>query len=676
MTFKASLFNKGVIVSDLKRFWWVGVLYGLVLLLLLPFHHMMQIISVDNEWVSEALKRSLDIFSGQSGLQALFICTVPVILAVLIFQYLHSVRATGLMHSLPLDRKILFLSHCSSGVVLLLLPVLVTGLTLVVLNMTTTLKDYYSLLNILEWVGLTALIDVLVFAITVFVGMFTGSAAAHIAFTYILQILPTGLNILLAENLRHLVYGYADISTASTATNLKYNFPLLLFTGGISSDYFTAGTVAVYLLGIALFLAAAAYVYKLRHAEAAGEVIAFPILRPVFKYGVTACTMLLAGVYFANAYNGVFPIIVSGYILGSLLGYLTAEALLQKSLKVWSSYRGYLGYVAVVAVLLVGVAIDVTGYEHRVPEPDSVKKVYFGSSLGPWIEVEKNDATATKRSIATIERGGEYMGGSFFEERSNIENIILLHRRLVQERHDTGKEWQKHYIIYLLDNGSYLARQYSIDEKRHASLLRPIYESLEYKQARFPITTQNPTAIKWIEIGDHRANKGTAVLTDRAEIREFVARLMKDVLAATFEEMTADREEYIYADIMIDIGMEKGVVHHYTILPGYSSVISWLKEKGYYEKVVLRPEEIQYVRLERTAPAADNGGLKWVEVRDRRLIEELFLLQGPADSIGPRDAIMATFFGRTAAGPFQYHRTIDRDWPVSEALQKYILKLD
>lgn len=673
MTFKVFLFNKGVIVSDLKRFWWISVLYGLVLLLLLPFHHMMQIVSVDSEWMSEALKRSLDIFSGQGGLQALLICTVPVILAVLIFQYLHSVRAAGLMHSLPLDRKILFLSHCSSGLVLLLLPVLVTGLALVVLNMTTTLKDYYSLLNILEWVGITALIDVLVFAIAVFVGMFTGSAAAHIAFTYILQVLPTGLNILLAENLRHLVHGYADISTP---TKLKYNFPLLLFTGGISSDYFTAGTVAVYLLGIALFLAAAAYVYKLRHAEAAGEVIAFPILRPVFKYGVTACTMLLAGAYFAGAYNGALPVIVWGYLLGSLLGYLTAEALLQKSLRVWSSYRGYLGYAAVVAVLLVGVATDVTGYEHRVPEPDRVKKVYFGSSLGPWIEVEKNDATATKRSIATIERGGEYMGGSFFEKRSNIENIILLHRRLVQERHDTSKEWQKHYIIYLLDNGSYLARQYSIDEKRHASLLRPIYESLEYKQARFPITTQNPTAIKWIEIGDHRANKGTAVLTDRAEIREFVARLMKDVLAATFEEMTADREEYIYADIMIDIGMEKGVVHHYTILPGYSSVISWLKEKGYYEKVVLRPEEIQYVRLERAAPAADNGGLKWVEVRDRRLIEELFLLQGPADSIGPRDTIMATFFGETAAGPFQYHRTIHRDWPVSEALQKYISKLD
>lgn len=673
MTFKVFLFNKGVIVSDLKRFWWISVLYGLVLLLLLPFHHMMQIVSVDSEWMSEALKRSLDIFSGQGGLQALLICTVPVILAVLIFQYLHSVRATGVMHSLPLDRKSLFLSHCSSGLVLLLLPVLVTGLALVALNMTTTLKDYYSLLNILEWVGITALIDVLVFAIAVFVGMFTGSAAAHIAFTYILQVLPTGLNILLAENLRHLVHGYADISTP---TKLKYNFPLLLFTGGISSDYFTAGTVAVYLLGIALFLAAAAYVYKLRHAEAAGEVIAFPILRPVFKYGVTACTMLLAGAYFAGAYNGALPVIVWGYLLGSLLGYLTAEALLQKSLRVWSSYRGYLGYAAVVAVLLVGVATDVTGYEHRVPEPDRVKKVYFGSSLGPWIEVEKNDATATKRSIATIERGGEYMGGSFFEKRSNIENIILLHRRLVQERHDTSKEWQKHYIIYSLDNGSYLARQYSIDEKRHASLLRPIYESLEYKEARFPITTQDPAAIKWIEIGDHRANKGAAVLTDRAEIREFVARLMKDVLAATFEEMTAEREEYIYADIMIDIGREKGVVHHYTILPGYSSVISWLKEKGYYEKVVLRPEEIQYVKLERAVPAADNGGLKWVEVRDRRLIEELISLQGPADSSGLRDIIMATFFGETAAGPFQYHRTIHRDWPVSEALQKYISKLD
>jgi ABC-2 type transport system permease protein len=86
MTFKVSLFNKGLMASDLKRFWWVSALYGLFLFLILPFQHMMREIpvDVDHSWVREMLQRSLNIFSGQNGLQIVLICTVPVILAVLL----------------------------------------------------------------------------------------------------------------------------------------------------------------------------------------------------------------------------------------------------------------------------------------------------------------------------------------------------------------------------------------------------------------------------------------------------------------------------------------------------------------------------------------------------------------------------------------------------------------
>lgn len=663
MTFKASLFNKGVIASDLKRFWWVSALYGLFLILILPFHHMMQDLTANNDWVKGMLQRSLDIFSGQSGVQAILICIVPVILAVLLFHYLHNSRAAAVLHSLPFNRKTLFCSHSAAGLVLLLLPVMVTGLVLMALNATTHLKDYYSLVNILQWMGLTALIDILMFSITVFVGMFTGNAVAHIIFTYILQVLPAGLQVLLVENLRYLVYGYAGVYNPG---NLQYNFPLMMFANGTRSDLFTAGTVAAYLLIAALFLAAAAYVYRLRHAEAAGEVIAFPIMQPVFKYGVTACAMLLAGTYFAGAYRGAFPIIVLGYVLGSLLGYLTAEALLQKSLKVWSSYKGYLGYAAVMAVLLLlGIATDATGYVHRVPEPEKVKKVYFGTNIGEWVRLEKLKGAK--------DQGMEYRGGNFFEDRNNIKNIILLHRQLLQSPRDNkNKNGIDHYIVYTLDNGDCLARRYYIDEKRYASLLKPVYESLEYKQARFPVVTQDPAEIKMIEIGDNRAPKRPVILTENVEIEEFTTRLKEDVLNSTFEELISNPDKG-YINI-VDVSESQ---MHYTLLPGYSSVISWLKEKGYYENCMLLPEEVDYAVLEYPVDSYNTGSApKRIEIRDRRLIEELLNINGPDVFTDLGEIINVMFSGRTSAGPFQFNRSVNRDWPASEALKEYMKQLD
>ncbi len=670
MTFKGSLFSKGVMAGALKRFWWVGVLYGIALLLILPFDHMMRELPLANKWAGEMLRNTLDLFSGAAGLQIVLLCTVPVILAVLLFQYLHNGRATAVLHSLPLDRKTLFLSHTAAGLVLLLMPVLVTGLVLLALNATTLLKLYYTPVDILRWMGMSALFDTLTFSIAVLVGMFTGNAVAHIIFTYILQVLPSGLYVLLSENLRHLVYGYFDITQPG---KFQYNFPLMVFTGGTSRNLSAAenvsGTVAVYLLAATLFLAAAAYVYRLRHAEAAGEVIAFPILRPVFKYGVTACAMLLAGAYFASVYRGAFPVIALGYVLGSLLGYLTAEALLQKSLKIWSSYKGYLGYAAVTMLLLLGIAVDATGYEHRIPAPEKVREVYFGTSIGGWILRDEQESTREQN----VEY--EYRGGAFLKDRNNIKNLILLHRQLLKApRPADGID---HYIVYTLENGTRLVRRYSFDERDYTSLLKPVYESLEYKQVRFPVVAQNPDEIKMIEIGDHRTSKRPVILTDRAEIGEFAARLRRDVLDLTFEELTAGSEENMYADIVDAAGNSV----HYNLRPGYGSVIGWLKEKGYYGNIMLLPEEIEYAVLEYLVPSKTyNAGSapKRIEIRDRRLIEELLNISGPEGKTRMGETVDVTFYvyGKAAGGSFQYHRSIRRDWPVSEALREYLKRLD
>jgi len=613
------------------------------------------------EWARNILKRSLDIFGGSAEIQVLLICTVPVALGVLVFGYLHSGRAAAMMHSLPCTRLNLFISHTAAGLALLVLPVIVNGLVLALLNITTPLEEYYSLVDILRWMGMTALFNGLVFALTVLVGMFTGNAAAHLVLTYILQVLPNGLHVLMVENLSRWLHGYTPLSYPG---GLPYNFPLMMFASGTGREDFTAWATAAYLSATVVTFVVAYFIYRLRQVEAAGDVVAFPILRPVFKYGVTACCMLLAGAYFAAEYRGGPAVILWGYFLGSLVGYFVAEALLQKSLKVWSAYRGYLIYVAAVSVFVAGLAADVTGYVRRVPDPEEVQKVYFGSSLGEWIHVEK---------LKDVDPGDPRYGYPvFFEERNNIAHIVRLHRELAADR--SNKSGMTRYVIYTLADGTHLARRYEVDERKYASFLKPVYESLEYKQARFPILNQEPEEIKMIVLDDYRVAKGPIVLSEQEEIREFMARLKEDILAATFEEMTAGVRH-----LVMEVVEGDGRATSYPLLAGYKSVMVWLKGKGYYQGLTLLPEEVERVVLEmpvEPGSAGEGTAPRRVEIRDPQVIEELLNIDASLGFVISTRQVLVIFYGRTAKGPFEYHSFIDPTGPVSEDLRAYIKQLE
>lgn len=659
MTLKTSLFNRGLIISDFKRWWWISALYGLFLLFILPFNHLVQDTQINNDWVKQRMLQSLDIFSGNDP-QVIFICTVPVILTVLIFHYLHNNRAAAVMHSLPFTRKALFINHLTSGLVLLLLPVAVTGLSLIALNLTSHLKEYYSLLNIFKWMGLTALFNTLLFSITVFVGMFTGNALAQIAFTYVLQVLPTGIVILIHENLRHLLHGYAVINTTGS---LKYNFPLILFLEHHGSNFLTLGAIIAYLSAAVIFLAAAVYAYKYRHTETAGDIIAFPAMRPFFKYGVTACTMLLVGVSFSSISNGALHIIILGYLIGSLIGYYIAEVLIQKTLIVWASYKGYLGYSGVMLLLLLIIATDATGFTHRIPNPEDVQKVYFGAGIHEWMHPEL--AISNEQELK--------YENSFYKNKDNIKNISLLHKELIQS---TGSNnGMTRYIIYSLKNGDNLIRQYNFDDQEYAALLKPIYESVEYKHARFPVITQNPDKIKMIEIMDSRTPKRPAVLTSSEEIKEFASCLKEDIINTSFRQLTDNMQN----DININITGINDKYMNYNLRTNYTSTIKWLKDKGYYQQIMLLPEEIEYVELEYPNEFIrdDSKQLKTkrVTIKDQKVIEELLSFSSP-DYLPDRRFIYVNFYGGSGSNAFQFNQLLHLDRQVSDELKSYIEELE
>ena len=90
--------------------------------------------------------------------------------------------------------------------------------------------------------------------------------------------------------------------------------------------------VAIYgAAGVALAVAAL-LVYRTRHIESAGDVVAVRIVRPVFRYGFAFCAGLTGGVWSAALLSQDSPAALTFWVvLWGVIGCFAAEMLLKKS---------------------------------------------------------------------------------------------------------------------------------------------------------------------------------------------------------------------------------------------------------------------------------------------------------------------------------------------------------
>lgn len=636
MKLKMSLFNKSIIESDLKRFWWFSALYAIILFFILPLQLMMQDLPLQDDLQKDALLSSLRLTSGHAtqysfggyNIQALLVCILPVFLAVMLFSYLHSTRAATMLHSLPLKRGTLLGSHTASGFLLIFLPVLITAVILMMLNLFTGLGEYFSMLNIVEWIGLTLLFNLLFFSITVFVGMFTGNAIAHIVFTYIINVLPYCIYVLVVYSIERLLYGFSmDTISDGWAKMLP-----IVKVAGIGFRSFTPVQGLLYLLAAFVFLGTAGLAYNGRKLEAAGNIITFKIMQPIFKYGFAACLTLLGGFVTGYIYHsGKLSFIIACFIF-AVIGYWTAQMLLEKTVKVWHAYKGFLVYILVIVLWFAGISADMTGYVKHIPQISEIESAYYGNNYTAWL-LEKNKWPENLY----------FRAEGLFKEGANIKAVMSLHAILAEngsikptenltenasaKRMGDGSNNGVHvkYVAYILKDGRSILRKYEVDETAIKKFIVPIYESLEYKEEKYPVLSQKAQDIKLIEIGDRRTTKNPLLLSDLKQLQDFMEVMQGELIDSGYEEIMKPENEYAY----IRITDRDNHYADYSLKRSYGKLYSWLKEKGYYDSVLLLPEEIDHVTLRPLKVTSLDNGFGYSDygnstvLRDGALVSEL-----------------------------------------------------
>ena len=600
MKSKTSLINRGILLNDFKRFTWIGAGYLLMLLLSIPLKVFM-LYSRDENVIINNAPAYLHIFQFNTNaalLQVMSIIIVPILTGLLLFRYLQDSQAADMLHSLPVRRETLYNTNVLAGAIFLFVPLILTAL--VTWALVAGLGIDVKGADILTWLAISLLFNLLFFICSVAVGMVTGMSTVQGALSFILLLLPSGLSMLVLYNLGKYVYGFPYDYYFDRITNLS---PLIRLTE-ISGQPLRPVEIAVYLASAAALYLLGRYLYRKRRLETAGNAITFDILQPVFKYGATFCFMLLIGSYFYSD-QGSMGWTYFGYFIGSILAYFLAEILLNKSLQVFQlrQFKGYTVYCLVMLALFGMLQFDFAGYEKSLPALDEVKRVYLDHSFYALKEKDNNMHTVN------VQDGVEYtyqpLVQAIYTEEKSIAGIHSLHQQIIANRLDNKETFfanrfnnnsQQICLSYELKNGSHIYRQYTIDAPKYAAYLKPVYELPEYKKLHNEILRINNADANMLEINVNYINKNLRIIEPEL-IAQALSALESDINEETYEEMTKINQGPPWAQINVTLNNHR--IINLSWKKSYDNFEQWLKEVGKYNQARLLPEDINFALVDK-----------------------------------------------------------------------------
>lgn len=581
MNSKTSLFNKTIIKTDLRRFWWLGVLNILAILIFAVYPLYMRIpYNNINQYRHERLFIYSDMYRST-------LISVPVIIifaiaaVLLVFSYINKTAPVSFMHGLPLKRKTHFASHLVSGLTLTLSPAVISAVILLIMRINTSFANIVWTSDIFKWLLIYAVYSVFVFSGTLFSAFLSGNSfgAVGIAGGFaLLPVVATGFaDIFMKTNL----YGYYA-NDLYAWLKWVYLFPdKILGTGAL-----------IYLCGAAVLCALAYWLYKIRNLENYGEVVAFAPLRPVFVYLTAAFISALGYMYLSVINDGasLWWILVFG-----IVGVISAYMISNKSFSLKGAWKPSSIVFVCFMLLFISVKCDIFGYERRVPKlskidgvclvsDDSIRKTTYVPDVG------KATFTEVYKPIMT--------------NKEDIENVRTLHKAIIETR-ETGEGVTINLpITYRLSNGRTVRREYNISPKTYDELLGKLYETQEMKYSNYPVCDPTQKEFVSVTISDLRLTS-LGYYEDNKEMMNRIAEAFKkdvenlkyedDCVVQNYVGGQLTKITFSYWKPMKDengksvseeLCKNSPIIESHSITPKYENTYALLTELGLYKDLI------------------------------------------------------------------------------------------
>ncbi len=611
MTSKESLFNKCVYKTALRRFRLGSLIYFILLFLSGPLP--LFTLGAEKTYqryflyqaTSFARERSVILNGDYFVFPVLLALVVPTVVALLVFNYVHSSRHGIFVHSTPVSRKANYISSLCAAFTLMWAPIVLTGIIYLIMGM-TAYSNSIGVLPVFSWILINLCITFIMFSVATLSAFLTGNGFALVAINALVFALPPIVALACELFFNTFLFGFSSNSQFFSKI-MQISPPVWivnnLFNSQKAYTFFQNASIIWFLIASVVLYLATMFIYKVRKIENCGEVAAFRFMRSVLKYTVSAVVFIICfGIFYQGLGMGMSIFLLIAALLCAV-AYFGCEMIMQKNLRVWGKWKGLLGFYAGVAIVLSFVAFtSVFGFETYVPEANYVSKIfvydgYFESD--PYVKDEKliKDAVAIHESLT--------------------ENIPVI-----EGEYTIADERYGMFFKYVLKNGKAVERFYKVDKDTYRYIMGKMFESAEYKKAYTQFDTLNVQNITAAQL-----NTGGGNIWHNEMLYEDAKPLFeafeKDIENITFDEY---RKNYkLDFTLGLDATYEENQRHnifkvtnsnrqHYSfrrsITPAYPNAYDWLIQNGIYDKVKTRMSlsmKITKVPVNIKAEKFDNG---------------------------------------------------------------------
>lgn len=524
MNLKTSLFNKGIIKSDFKRFWWVSAVFMIFMaLFVLP------------NAITDYFTSNGDTNFYYRTDEGFFAFAAAFFLAGMVFSYLHKSNAVSNMHGSPITRKTQYLSHILAGGILIFIPVFISSAIIGFECIYAGAEAGFAL----KYFYTCSVYAALVFMITVFAVMISGNTIAAFVFAGGIMVFPAFLIGILYYIFNNNLYGHSsDI--------LRFYEKIYLM--GIDNIW-GKGSV-LYIIIILILLAVNWILYKIRELECCEEIVVFKHLRPVFMYTAAICfgyagCVLINEIWEVNTlFTGALPLGCAALIAAFMLN--------QKSFSIKGLFKPLCVFVVIMAVVKLGFVWDITGYEKKIPDINEVE------SIEPYNNIAEYTYGGfygfdEKQMVTRSDKTDKLYNGKI-TDKNIISDIEKLHKKLIDDRDINEKSnynLMQIKLKYNLKNGKTLEREYEIKESNYTEYLKAYYETMEYKKAKYPLISDNDKEINYVSYYNDILT-GKDIRLKSIDYDKLEEALKKDIMSFDYKEISEAERMYSGKYILIN----------------------------------------------------------------------------------------------------------------------------
>lgn len=532
MTSKISCNNpisyRKYILENIKQRGWLSVLSLIMIFLAQTVHTATYIENFLNTSAGQELSFYQERFpymlnGNYTTYLTLVIIFLAVVCAVSGYAYLHQPEKSDFFHGFPLKRIQWFQISYIGGLLIFLIPYLLSGLCtmmfaaskgiLVSSNLAASVLAVFT--GIL---GFLVLYHTAILAMMLTGKLISGALAALVLIVY--GSMVTQLFSGLISRFLDTHYSNSQSLTSLAGTLSNYWSPIALYctlTYKISAGYELLSCLTVTVLIIAALWLSARYLCQIRPLESAGNALAYPKTASVIKVLIAVPAALYFGLFADSFYYNtgnkwfIFLSILAVILLCGIIEFIYTQDLRQIFRRKYSSLISIAGVIVILAVMY----FDLFGYDTWLPEYDKVESMaLYSDSYMYYFEypdtIRETDAGYREKDPIYYSLQTDNV------QCKNFSSIYALAKEGIQN-HNMGITSSVSYtggtqdyigivIRFNKTNGKSVCRSYAVTKDSLTDCLDDLCRNESYRRALFPAFHLKGTEIRGIILNDILSN--------------------------------------------------------------------------------------------------------------------------------------------------------------------------